>query len=256
MQARLRRLRPSVVAAVVIALVLAGGSVFSASGDPAPATYFGCLTPGGTLQQIVVSPDDEPDCPGNTTLISWNELGPPGPQGLQGEQGVQGEQGDPGATGATGPQGVQGPAGPEGPQGDQGEKGDTGDTGATGPAGPQGEPGPAGQQGDPGQDGPQGPPGLSGYERVVVTVHREPDSPFSVIEGVAACTSGKQVLGGGFSVQLNAEVLGNLGDETVLYDGPNLLPQNPVPGWRVVLLDVTPREQFLNIFAICADVAD
>src|SRR5688500_427098 len=83
-QPRLSRIRPGLAAAIVIALVLAGGSVFSASGDPAPATYFGCLTPGGTLHRLVVSPDDEPDCPADQTLISWNELGPPGPQGLQG----------------------------------------------------------------------------------------------------------------------------------------------------------------------------
>ncbi|HUG13400.1 MAG TPA: hypothetical protein VMM78_00165 [Thermomicrobiales bacterium] len=109
-QAHLNRFHPRLVAAAAIALVLIGGSAFGAAGDPAPATYYGCLTPGGTLQHIVVNPDDEPDCPGNEQLISWNELGPPGPQGLQGEQGDPGDdgaQGDPGQDGAPGVSGYE-----------------------------------------------------------------------------------------------------------------------------------------------------
>jgi hypothetical protein len=241
-QARLRRLRSSLVAAVAIALVLAGGSVFSAAGDPAPATYFGCLTPGGTLQQIVVSPDEEPDCPGNQTLISWNELGPPGPQGLQGEQGEQGEPGDTGATGPTGPQGEQGPAGPEGPQGAQGEKGDTGDTGPEGP------------QGDPGQDGAPGAPGLSAYEIVTVEEARSVPVTSNFVDISATCPSGKQVLGGGF------RVLGfgpaSLGDETVLHNGPDLFASAPT--WRVIIRDAAtdPGIGLTEVYAICADVAD
>lgn len=82
--------------AAVFALVLASGSVFIALGDPAPATYFGCLK-NGNLSNVGTSAPGS--CPANATVISWSQQGP---------------QGEPGPQGATGPAGQTGPQGPAG----------------------------------------------------------------------------------------------------------------------------------------------
>jgi Collagen triple helix repeat (20 copies) len=56
-------------------------------------------------------------CPGNSTKVNWNVVGPQGPQGPQGPVGPQGQQGPAGPQGVQGPQGPQGPIGLTGPQG-------------------------------------------------------------------------------------------------------------------------------------------
>jgi Collagen triple helix repeat (20 copies) len=101
--------------------------------------------------------------------------------------------------------------GPQGPQGPQG---------AQGPPGPQGEPGPAGPagpQGPQGERGPQGPAGagLSGFE---VVNNVEPSGTGSFATSVAACPSGKHVIGGGFSI------FGAVSDPDG--DGPRVLQNN------------------------------
>jgi hypothetical protein len=99
--------------AAALALAFALGSAFVALGDT-NSTYYACLNNGGDINNVQANPSTTPNCPGNQTLISWNQQGP---------QGVQGPTGAAGATGATGPQGPSGP---------QGIQGDTGATGATG----------------------------------------------------------------------------------------------------------------------------
>lgn len=75
-------------------------------------TYYGCISKGGSLSVVSISPIT---CPQNQTPINWNQIGPQGPPGEKGLQGIQGPKGDKGDTGDTGPQGIQGPAGPAGP---------------------------------------------------------------------------------------------------------------------------------------------
>ncbi len=98
MQGILRRGSTRVLTiAVVVTLAFAAGSAFVVYGSDSGDTYYGCLTRGGTLNKIAVNPTDPPDCPGNQTLISWNQQGQPGPEGPigpQGEPGPQGEQGE------------------------------------------------------------------------------------------------------------------------------------------------------------------
>ncbi len=110
--------------ATVVAAVLATGSVFVALGDPAPATYYGCLKNGSLTKVDTSAPDS---CPNGATVINWNQQGPIGPQGPQGAQGPAGPQG------SQGPQGPQGAwsSGPQGPQGATGAQGPAG-TGVTG----------------------------------------------------------------------------------------------------------------------------
>jgi hypothetical protein len=56
-------------------------------------------------------------CPGNSTKVNWNVVGPQGPQGPQGPVGPQGPAGPQGLQGPVGPQGPQGPTGLQGPGG-------------------------------------------------------------------------------------------------------------------------------------------
>ena len=106
--------------AIVLAAALAASSVFVALGDPAPATYYGCLKNGNLSNVGTTSPDS---CPHGATVISWNQQGPQGPQGPTGPQGDQGLQGPAGPVGATGQQGPAGPSGATGPQGPAGTAG-------------------------------------------------------------------------------------------------------------------------------------
>ncbi len=112
-----------VTVASVVAVVLATGSVFVALGDPAPATYYGCLK-NGNLSSVDTSAPAS--CPNGATVISWNQQGP---QGIQGPVGPQGPQGD---VGSQGPQGIAGPQGPQGDVGPQGLQGPAGTSGVTG----------------------------------------------------------------------------------------------------------------------------
>lgn len=181
---RPRRWINLVIIAAIAALGFAAGSAFSALGEPASATYYGCiqhipspLNHLGGLNPLFaqdgsiygVSTNGPTQCRSGDTAISWSQTGPigqpgiPGPSGPSGATGPQGVQGD---SGPTGPQGEQGDAGPSGPSGPSGPQGEQGNSGLSGPSGPQGEqgnaglsgpPGPQGEQGDAGPSGPSGP---------------------------------------------------------------------------------------------------
>ena len=151
---RARKSRFLSSAMIGVVLLLVAGTVGAA--DVASTTFYACLTAGGTLNKITTDGNNQPNCTGNSTAVSWNQVGPPGAQGPQGPQGPAGPQG------ATGPQGPQGQTGATGPQGQKGDTGATGATGATGPQGPQGPAGADGAAGPAGPAGPQGPPGNDG----------------------------------------------------------------------------------------------
>src|ERR1700686_2623748 len=88
-RARKSRLLSAVMIGAVL-LVVAGGV---GAADVAPTTFFGCLTAGGTLNKVTTEPNNPPHCNGNSTAVSWNQVGPPGAQGPQGPAGPQGPQG-------------------------------------------------------------------------------------------------------------------------------------------------------------------
>lgn len=87
----------------VLVLVLSAGSAYVVFGGNHDVVVYACLTPGGQLRNVTT--DGPPNCPGNNTLISWNQTGPQGDIGPQGPQG---------------PKGDEGKIGPEGPEGDPG----------------------------------------------------------------------------------------------------------------------------------------
>jgi hypothetical protein len=83
--------------------------------------------------------------------------------------------------------------------------------------------GPRGPQGEPGLEGEQGPPGLSGYE-MVDTATANVD-PLDYAQITAYCPTGKNVLGGGFFIN----VLGTL---EVVESAPTTAAG--LSGWHVV----------------------
>jgi hypothetical protein len=133
-----------------------------------------CVTNNGLVKGINQSP-----CPGNTTAVTWQQVGPTGPTGPTGpagSEGAQGQQGPAGAQGPNGPTGVTGNVGPAGPIGIPGVVGNMGPTGPQGDQGGPGEPnpfggaggiigptGPAGEAGPTGATGPQGFTGSPGF---------------------------------------------------------------------------------------------
>jgi Collagen triple helix repeat (20 copies) len=149
------RCSASVLIAVCVAVAVAGGVSYAATGGSAAKAHsasagrlYACVT--ATLKTLNLSSANA-TCPRGQQKIFWNiqgERGMRGPQGPQGNTGPPGPKGDTGATGSTGPQGPKGDTGATGATGStgpQGPKGDTGATGATGPQGPQGpSTGPAG----------------------------------------------------------------------------------------------------------------
>lgn len=116
------------------------------------------------------------DCGKKDRLITINSDGVPGPKGDTGLPGPKGDKGDQGLTGEQGPIGLTGP---------QGEKGDVGLSGA------QGE---IGSKGDNGLDG------VSGWERVSGPMVTNTDGSKT---STAICSSGKKVVGGGYSQLTN-----------------------------------------------------
>jgi glycine rich protein len=58
-----------------IAVAVLAGSVLGASGSAPPATFYGCLTSGGTLIQVVTTPAKPPTCPSGSTAVTWNQPG-------------------------------------------------------------------------------------------------------------------------------------------------------------------------------------
>jgi hypothetical protein len=142
-----------------------------------------------------------------------------------------------------GPAGQQGPIGPVGPMGPVGPIGPVGLIGPVGPQGLQGEQGPQGLPGQQGIQGVPGPAGISGLE--VVQVYSGTQNA-DIINVIAECPAGKNVLGGGFATA------GNNVDITVATNGPVGSTQ-----WAVQAAqnDLTARLWSVFAFAICANVA-
>ena len=222
------------VAAGLVVLALGGGVAFATIPDGGGVIH-GCYarpsggTPAGTLRVI----DTGQSCQANENALNWNQAGQLGPQGPVGPQGAKGD------AGPQGPKGDQGSAGSQGPKGDTGSAGPAGPAGTTGPQGPQGQ---QGQQGAGGPQGLQGPPGgFTGYE--------VPENSFNISnlesgDGRAACSDGKQVIGGGFwSTNENVRFFRSQ-------------PTASETGWYVAF---TNSDLFygaiITVYAICADVS-
>lgn len=122
-----------------------------------------CVTKNGLIRAI------QSPCTGNTTAVSWQEVGPTGPTGPTGSAGPE----VPGAVGPIGVIGMTGPQGPTGPQGDQGVQGVAnligGEGGPTGPTGPTGATGNVGPTGFLGGTGVTGAPGFNTEDVVVLS---------------------------------------------------------------------------------------
>ena len=190
--------------------IVGGLTLASAHGGDTTKIH-ACQNPAGQLRIVTAAQN----CKSQETALDWNAQGIQGDIGIQGPQGVPGATGTPGPkgdTGATGATGTQGPQGVPGATGTPGPKGDTGATGATGTQGPPGTngtagaagaTGAAGTAGAAGKDGTNGVNGVSGYE--VVTRQYTPfksGAPGGYLDLVAACPSGKVVVGGGYAIQL------------------------------------------------------
>lgn len=157
-----------ILAALIIAAAIMGGSFYAASGGSHDVRYYACLY-AGSLSQVGTT---EPDSCGRGMVITWNAVGPEGPQGEQGEQGEKGlqwqgawvtettyalddavshdgsswisliddntghEPGTHSGWGLLAQRGEQGEQGPQGIQGEQGPRGLEGPQGIQGPPGP------------------------------------------------------------------------------------------------------------------------
>ena len=158
-------MRRTLVACVITALVLGGGTATAASLMTGANIKNGSLTgqdikngslAAGDLSQSLRNRlnrtvSGSPGAPGSQG--AKGDTGAAGPQGLKGDtgapgaDGVNGAKGDKGDTGSAGPagaDGAMGPAGTAGAKGDKGDKGDNGDDGADGATGGAGPQGPAG----------------------------------------------------------------------------------------------------------------
>jgi hypothetical protein len=123
-----------------------------------------------------------------------------------------------GAAGAPGANGAQGPAGPEGPDGQPGPEGPSGQPGPEGPSGPAGAEGPSGPAGAEGPAGPAGPTGAAGVSgREVIRVVSATDT--SGKDVYAWCSSGKRVLGGGYTLAKGPEIISVSTNEPVVAGG-------------------------------------
>jgi hypothetical protein len=123
----MRELRPSVLAGLAPAAVLAFGALL---GSATPAT-----AQNGSYLNACIHVQRDGDLNGRLRIVE------PGQRCGRNEAHVMlplGTSGIPGPPGPQGKQGIQGPAGPSGPAGPAGS------TGPAGPAGPPGPPGPAG----------------------------------------------------------------------------------------------------------------
>jgi hypothetical protein len=136
---------------------------------------------------------------------------------------------------------LQGPPGPEGPQGPQGPQG------PIGPRGLQGEKGEPGPQGEPGPAGPQGSPGISGWAIAYGSGSpvASPSTATPEFEGVALCSEGSVVTGGGFFAPRPTRIKENK-------------PLDGGAGWKVVVStwggESLPNASDLIIYAICVKI--
>jgi hypothetical protein len=90
----------------ILTVVVGAVAVYAAIPD-ASGVIHACYSTQSIRGQHSVTLADG-TCPTGTTLITWNQTGPPGPAGATGPAGPQGPQG---ATGAQGAQGIQGAPG-------------------------------------------------------------------------------------------------------------------------------------------------
>ncbi|HZI38860.1 MAG TPA: hypothetical protein VFF24_11195 [Acidimicrobiia bacterium] len=215
------------VALGIIIPVVGAASWVAASENPSP-TIHACVH-RETGQVRIVSGGEQ--CRRPETALEWNAEGPAGPAGA----------GAPGAMGPAGPQGEVGPAGPTGdpgpagPQGDPGPAGPQGETGAAGPAGPQGATGPAGPA------GPAGSGGLSGWEqRTAFTIVSAGGTGSAVVR----CSTGKQVLSGGFATP-------GIG-MSIVESHPATVTSGQNPGWIVWARNSGSSDTTLTVYALCA----
>ena len=114
----------SVFIAVCIAVAVAGGVAYAATGGPvgkadtaSGGKLYACVT--GASQTLNLS-SASATCPKGRHKISWNIKGKRGPKGARGPKGKTGPLGNTGATGAAGAQGAKGDTGATGPQGPTG----------------------------------------------------------------------------------------------------------------------------------------
>ena len=63
--------RPVLLASIVVAFV--AGTILRAYGTAEPVTFFGCLTSGGTLIDVVTAPASPRTCPSGSTAVTWNQ---------------------------------------------------------------------------------------------------------------------------------------------------------------------------------------
>lgn len=120
---------------------------------------------------------------------------------------------------------IQGIPGPQGPQGEKGEMG---------AMGIQGPPGPRGLQGLPGVDGQNGANGVSGWEMRTDTT----STPNAITAATALCSSGKKVVGGGYSIQDGDKIQGSR-------------PTSSGDGWHTVALVTGANTGPRTVWAIC-----
>lgn len=64
--------RPALLMMIAVA-AFAAGSILKVYGTGAPATFFGCLTTGGTLIDVATSPASAPVCPAGSQAVTWNQ---------------------------------------------------------------------------------------------------------------------------------------------------------------------------------------
>jgi hypothetical protein len=123
-------------------------------------------------------------------------------------------------------------------------EGPAGPAGAAGPAGPQGEPGAAGPQGQTGPAGPAGPAGapeISGWEQRTAFAMVPAGGTGSA---VVRCTSGKQVLSGGFATPGAGT--------TIVESHPATVAPGQNPGWVVWARNSAAADTTLTVYALCA----
>src|SRR6185312_2140371 len=183
-RARTRRMFRVVSLASIIAITFAAGMVVTAFGEPAPVTYYGCLSiTGGILTAVNTSGPVK--CGNLGKPVTWSQVGPVGPAG---------------ATGATGP---TGPTGPTGTTGATGATGSTGATGTTGPSGPTGA---------------QGTAGLTGLQVITSTAMNSCSSGGTCQFFLApTCPSGTVLIGGGAKTNFGGAYL--YGSGPIVQDG-------------------------------------
>ena len=221
------------VALCIIVPVVGAASWVAASENPVPTIHACVHRENGQVR--IVSAGEQ--CRRNETALEWNAEGPAGPA----DAGTQGEVGPAGSQGETGPAGPKGDPGPAGPQGEPGPAGVQGEAGATGPAGPQGETGATGPAGPAGPQGPAGGGGISGWEqRTAFTIV----SAGGIGSAVVRCTTGKQVLTGGFATPGTGM--------TIVESRPATIAAGQNPGWVVWARNLGPTDTTLTVYAVCA----